>query len=94
MIRSFTSLLTLTVVLSGSTVVAQVVGPPETFTGIHRNEGANGRPETVTITDGTSFAQLTENEYRAGGYRPAYEKLPTRIVRRIPVRKRIPADQD
>ena len=94
MIRSFAMLLMLTAVLSGSSVVAQVSATPETFTGIHRNEGVNGRPETVTITHGKSFIQLTEDEYRAGSYRPAYQKLPTRIVRRVPVLKPFPPDQD
>ncbi|MDH2356649.1 hypothetical protein QCM77_42305 [Bradyrhizobium sp. SSUT18] len=76
-----------------SCAMAQVSAKPETFTGFHRNEGVNGRPETVTITDGKSFIRLTE-EYRAGGYRPACETLPTRIVRRVPLRKLAPADQD
>jgi hypothetical protein len=94
MIRSFATLLMLAVVLSATSVVAQVSAPSETFTGIHRNEAVSGRPETVTITDGKSFIQLTEREYRASGYRPAYEKLPTKLVRRVPVRKPFPADQD
>jgi len=42
---------------------------------------------TTTITDGKSFIRLTEEQYRTGHYRPAYETLPTRIVRRLPVRK-------
>lgn len=86
--------LALTVVLSGPSVVAQVSATPETFTGIHRNEGVNGRPETVTITDGRSFIRLTEQQYRAGGYRPAYEALLTRIIRRLPLKKPAPADLD
>lgn len=92
--RWFAPPLTLYSMLAAPGAMAQVSAPPETFTGIHRSEGANGRPKVVTVTDGKSFLQLTEDEYRAGGYRPAYDKLPTWIVRRIPVRKPIPADQD
>lgn len=92
--RLFAIPLTLLSMLAAPGAMAQVSATPETFTGIHRDEGANGRPKVVTITDGKSFLQLTEDEYRTGGYRPAYEKLPTRIVRRIPVRKPVPADQD
>ncbi|TWI00180.1 hypothetical protein IQ17_05038 [Bradyrhizobium daqingense] len=73
--------------LASGNVAAQVSATPETFTGTHRNESINGRPETATITDGKFFIQLTEEQYRAGGYRPAYETLSTRIVRRLPVRK-------
>nr|WP_212076190.1 hypothetical protein [Bradyrhizobium diazoefficiens] len=86
--------LMLLLVLAAAGAWAQVSATPETFTGIHRNEGVNGRPETVTITDGKSFIQLTEEEYRAGGYQPAYETLWTRFVRRLPVRKPVPADRD
>jgi len=93
MIRSLAMALMLTV-MAGPGVVAQAGANPETFKGTHRNERVNGRPQTVTVTDGQSYVQLTEEEYRAGGYRPAYDALPTRIVRRIPVRKSIPADQN
>jgi hypothetical protein len=92
--RSFAIPLILIAVLAVPGAMARVGATPETFTGIHRTEDANGRPKTVTITDGKSFLQLTEEEYRAGGYRPAYDRLPTMIVRRIPVRKPIPADQN
>jgi hypothetical protein len=84
----------LTVVLSGPSAVAQVSAPAETFEGIHRSEGLNGRPKTVTVTDGKSFIELTEEEYRAGGYRPTYERLPTKIIRRVPVRAPAPPDLD
>ncbi|TWA92291.1 hypothetical protein [Bradyrhizobium stylosanthis] len=94
MIRSLAMALMLTVMVAGPDVVAQTGANPETFKGTHRNERVNGRPETVTVTDGQSYVQLTEEEYRAGGYRPAYDALPTRIARRVPVRKSIPADQD
>jgi len=94
MIRSLAIALMWTVMVAGPGVVAQVGARPETFNGTHRNESVNGRPGTVTVTDGKSYVQLTEEEYRAGGYRPAYDALPTRIVRRIPVRKSIPADRN
>ena len=94
MIRSLAMALMLTVMVAAPDVIAQVGAKPETFKGTHRNERVNGRPETVTITDGKSYVNLTEEEYRAGGYRPAYNALPTRIVRRIPVRKSIPADRN
>ncbi|WP_298882052.1 hypothetical protein [uncultured Bradyrhizobium sp.] len=94
MMRLIAIPLAFTVMLSGPSVVAQVSATPETFTGIHRSERGNGRPETVTVTDGKSFIQLTVEEYRIGGYRPAYESLPTRIIRRLPVRAPAPADLD
>jgi hypothetical protein len=53
------------------------------FTGIHRNEGVRGRAETATLTDGKTYKRLAEQEYRAGGYWPPYEKLPLVIVRRL-----------
>lgn len=87
MMRSIAILLTLFAGLICGRTWAQVSATPETFTGTHRNESANGRPETVTITDGKSYIQLTEEQYRVGGYWPAYATLPTRIVRRLPVRK-------
>lgn len=87
MTRSLAIPLTLLVVFVCASASAQVGVTPETFTGMHRNESINGRPETVTITDGKSFVRLTEEQYRAGGYRPAYQTLSTRIVRRLPVRK-------
>ncbi|EHR00027.1 hypothetical protein Bra471DRAFT_00564 [Bradyrhizobium sp. WSM471] len=90
--RSFAILLISMLAAPGA--VAQVSATPETFTGIYRNGHANGQPETVTISDGKSFIDLTEEDYRAGGYRPAYERLPTRFVRRVPVRKPTAADQD
>ncbi|RXH23081.1 MULTISPECIES: hypothetical protein [Bradyrhizobium] len=87
MMRSIAVPLTVLVGLVCASASAQVGASPEIFTGMHRNESIVGRPETATITDGKSFIQLTEEQYRAGNYRPAYETLPTRIVRRLPVRK-------
>ncbi|WP_158671812.1 hypothetical protein [Bradyrhizobium guangdongense] len=85
--RSIALSLTLVFVLAAPGAIAQIGATPETFTGIHRSERGNGRPETVTITDGKTFIELTVKDYRNGGYRPAYEALPTRIIRRLPVRK-------
>jgi hypothetical protein len=47
--RSFAVLLISMLAAPGA--MAQVRATPETFTGIYRNEHANGRPETVTISD-------------------------------------------
>jgi len=67
MIRSIAISLMLISMLAGPGAMAQIGATPETFTGIHRSEGGNGRPETVTITDGKSFIQLTVEDYRIGG---------------------------
>jgi hypothetical protein len=64
------------------------------FTGIHRNHKGWGKPETVTITDGKSYMVLSEQDYRAGGYWPPYEKLPTIIVQRLPVRIPVPSEEE
>jgi hypothetical protein len=62
------------------------------FTGNHSKEGANGRPNTARITDGKTFLDITEQEYREQGDIQTFEGLPRRIVRRLPVR--IPANED
>jgi hypothetical protein len=64
------------------------------FTGIHSKEGSGGRPNTARITDGKTFIDITEQEYRERRYVPAFDKLPTLIVRRLPVRIPIPSEQD
>jgi len=64
------------------------------FTGIHSKEGVGGRPNTARITDGKTFVDITEQEYRERGYIPAFNKLPMLIVRRLPVRIRVPSEQD
>lgn len=94
MIRSFAVSLMLLVGIACPNVVAQVSAKPETFTGIHRKESVTGRAETATVTDGKSFIRLTEQEYRAGGFWPPYETLPTIIVRRLPVRIPVPNDKE
>ncbi|PDT84025.1 hypothetical protein CO669_32380 [Bradyrhizobium sp. Y36] len=94
MIRPFAISLLLMADLACSGAVAQVAAKPETFTGINRKESVRGRPETATVSDGKSFVQLTERDYRAGGFRPPYETLPTIVVRRLPVRSRAPASHD
>jgi hypothetical protein len=55
------------------------------FVGLHRNEARNGKPETVTVTDGKTYLDISEQEYLDGGYTPPFEKLWMRIIRRIPV---------
>ncbi|WP_375306147.1 hypothetical protein WI560_30620 [Bradyrhizobium sp. A11] len=85
--RSITVPLTMLIGLVCASASAQMGATAETFTGMHRNESIGGRPETATITDGKSFIRLTEEQYRTGHYRPAYETLPTRIVRRLHLRK-------
>lgn len=94
MIRSFAISVTLLIGIACPSVVAQVSVKPETFTGIHRKESGTGRPETATVTDGKSFIRLTEQEYRAGGFWPPYETLPTIVVRRLPVRIPVPNDKE
>jgi hypothetical protein len=64
------------------------------FTGVHSREGVGGLPNTARVTDGTTFIDITEQEYREQGYIPAFEKLPMRIVRRLPVRIPVPGEQD
>jgi hypothetical protein len=59
------------------------------FTGLYRKGSVNGRSETVRITNGKTYVDVTEQEYRERGYSPPYESLPTRIIQRLPVR--IPA---
>jgi hypothetical protein len=62
------------------------------FTGLYRKEGKNGQPDTVRITDGKSFIDISEKEYRERGYAPPYERLLTQIIRRVPVR--VPQQHD
>jgi hypothetical protein len=64
------------------------------FTGVHSKEGVGGRPNTARITDGKTFIDITEQEYRERGYIPAFDKLPMLIVRRLPVRIPVPSEQD
>jgi hypothetical protein len=82
--------------VGSASALAQVATPPQAtaaaFKGLHRHESVNGRPETVTITDGKTYLLITEQEYRDGGYAPEFEHLPTIIVRRLPVRIRIPPE--
>jgi hypothetical protein len=64
------------------------------FTGIRSKEGVGGRPNTARITDGKTFIDITEQEYREQGYIPTFDKLPMLIVRRLPVRIPVPSEQD
>jgi hypothetical protein len=63
-----------------------------TFTGLYRIESRHGRPENVRITDGKTYVDITEQEYRERGYSPPYERLLTRIIRRLPVRVPVPTE--
>jgi hypothetical protein len=73
-------------------VAAEDQNQTASFTGLYRNEGRNGQPETVRITDGKSFIDISEREYRERGYAPPYERLLTRIIRRVPVQIPLPND--
>jgi hypothetical protein len=79
--------------LGNSVAIGQVSESPrqaDAFTGIHRNKGINEGPETVTITDGKTYTRITEQEYRERGYAPEFNRLPTLIVKRLPVRIAVP----
>lgn len=82
--------------LGSASAIAQAPGPPHptdaAFKGIHRHNGVNGGPATVTITDGRTYLRITEQEYRERGYAPGFEHLPTIFVQRLPVRIRTPQD--
>jgi hypothetical protein len=78
--------------LGNSCAVAQVAERQDqqentAFKGIHRNRGINGRPESVTISDGETYKRVTEQEYRERGYAPPFERLPTLIIQRVPVQQ-------
>ena len=62
------------------------------FTGLYRKEARNGLPETVRVTDGKTFLDISEQEYRERGYAPPFETLWTQIVRRLPVRIQVPQE--
>jgi hypothetical protein len=62
------------------------------FKGIHRNRGINGRPNTVTTTDGKTYVDVTEQEYRERGYTPVFSELPLLIIQRIPVQAPVPQE--
>ncbi len=64
------------------------------FTGIHSKEAVGGRPNTARISDGKTFIDISEQEYREQGYIPTFDKLPMLIVRRLPVRIPAPSEQD
>jgi hypothetical protein len=64
------------------------------FAGIRSKEGVGGRPNTARITDGKTFVDITEQEYREQGYMPSFDRLPMLIVRRLPVRIPVPSEQD
>jgi hypothetical protein len=47
--------------------------------GLHKKDG------TARIGDGVTFRDLTEQQYRDGGYVPSFDDLPTLIVQGVPV---------
>jgi hypothetical protein len=47
--------------------------------------GVNGAPNLAWVSDGTTGARMTEDEYRAQGYVPDFDSLPVQIVERVPV---------
>jgi len=53
--------------------------------GIQTRCGKIGHPNIVRITDGKTYLDVTEQEYRARGYQPDFDKLPRIIVKRVPV---------
>jgi hypothetical protein len=79
--------------LGNSVAVAQVgerkdLQESTDFKGIHWKRGIGGRPNTARITDGKTFTNVTEQEYRERGYAPIFEKLPELIVQRVPVQQK------
>ena len=64
------------------------------FTGVLSIEGVGGRPNKARITDGKTFLDITEQEYRDRGYIPAFDTLLVRFVRRLPVRIPVPSEQN
>jgi hypothetical protein len=83
----------------GSSVAAEQAGERQdqqasgVFTGIHSKRGIGGRPNTVRMTDGNTFMDITEQEYRQRGYIPAFDKLPVLIIQRLPVRVPVPNEE-
>jgi Ni/Co efflux regulator RcnB len=79
--------------LGGSIASAQSRARPDQqenadFRGIYWKRGVGGQPNTVRITDGKIFMNVSEQGYREGHYMPAFERLPEQIVQRLPVRKK------
>ena len=48
---------------------------------------AQEQPNTVRITDGKIFVNISEQEYREKHYTPTFERLPEQIIQRLPVRQ-------
>jgi hypothetical protein len=59
------------------------------FRGIYWKRGGSDRPNAVQMTDGKTFATVSEQEYRESNYMPAFEQLPERIVQRLPARQKL-----
>ena len=49
----------------------------EVAKGLHKHDG------TARISDGVTFRDLTEQQYRDGGYAPDFDALPTLVVQRV-----------
>jgi hypothetical protein len=45
--------------------------------GKYRTEATSHRPPMAYVIDGRTAAFITEETYRAKGYKPAFESLPT-----------------
>jgi hypothetical protein len=94
-LRAMPILLAAACLVLGSSVAADQVGEQQIqpkdgiFVGIHKRQGVGGRPSTVRITDGTTFIDVTEQEYRERGYTPLIETLPVLIIQRLS--PRVPA---
>jgi hypothetical protein len=79
--------------LGSSTASAQTGVRPDQqenadFRGIYWKRGVDGQPNTVRITDGKIFMNVSEQGYREGRYTPPFEKLPEQIIQRLPVRQK------
>lgn len=44
--------------------------------GVYRTKGVGREPNKALLESGTLGLELTEEEYRAGGYEPAFDELP------------------
>ena len=83
----------------GNSIAAEQAGEKQglrangVFTGIHSKRGVGGRPNTARMTDGKTFIDITEQEYRQRGYIPAFDKLPVLITHRLPVRVPVPSEE-
>ena len=87
-------ILSATAFLAPDSLVAGEKQEIRVFTGVHSIEGVGGRPNKARITDGKTFLDITEQEYRDRGYIPAFDALLMRFVRRLPVRSPVSSEQN